>query len=483
MNKKKIIIGLCLASCIGLVGCGNSQDAVMSNLTTQIDFLNNTVNSINRNVESLPNISIENNIDKSLTKVYQSAKDTYNNHRSYKTAITTKNAMIKKAISNNDLKLTEQDKKALIDLTTALSKNTKSLDESRSELVRASTDVNRNYKDRNSTTTQISAKINRLSNCMNSQSSYYKNLINTLNNIEEILNINDDSFDYSNISNNPCDSCENNSKNMQDLFYQYMLNDLNNQNNSEDKNITTYPLNNDCQNGNCNKPAVIPEVNNINNGNNCQNGFCPSANNNLINNQNGFYGANYNQVTNPSRNTDTYRPLNRNIDTYRPFYPGYNYPQNNEIIAQTVDTHPTPVGDETDIRRNNNTNQVENSNHHRKHPIRNNPRINQVNANDLKTKDYIEKVKEIDFQKDNKIAETYDDKVSLNEKENITNENKKVSKDTKDIKDKKQDFAGKTEHLSENKTGLILDVNKKIKDLITRKDQETFNNSNYLKLR
>lgn len=462
MKKKTIIIGLCLASCLGITGCGSSQDAVVSNLSNQIDYLNNTVNAINRNMSNVPNISLENNLDENLTGVYQATKDIYNNQTSYKTAISTKNAMIKKAITNKELKLTEQDKKALIDLTTALSKNTRSLDESRSELVRAATDVSRNYKDRNSSTTQISAKVNRLSNCMNSQSSYYKNLINTLNSIENILNIDDSSFDYNNLDKTVDENAkkEDNSKNMQDLLYNYLLNDLNNKNNSDNnKNFTTYPskdMERPCNDGNCNKTGTI-------NQNNCPNGACPPtnnttnkgvANNNITNNatynngiyNNGIYNGNYNRITNPSRNTDTYQPLNKNIDTYRPFAPGYyNSPLTNNGTT-TVDTHPVPVDENTDIRRNNNTNQVDNSNHHRRHPIRHTPRIEAINTKDIKKTNDINNVKKKDLSEN-----------------------------------KKQTFVGKTEKL--NNSSLNLDINQKIRDLIKKKEKETFNNSNFLKLR
>ena len=135
MKKKHIVIGLFLASCLGLTGCSSSQDAVVTNLSNQIDLLNNTVNSINRNMNSIPNLSAAQK-DKSINSVYQSAKNIMENQKTYKTAITTKNAMIKKAIADRSLKLTDKDKKALIDLTNALSKNTRSLDESRSEMVR-----------------------------------------------------------------------------------------------------------------------------------------------------------------------------------------------------------------------------------------------------------------------------------------------------------------------------------------------------------
>ena len=221
MKKKYFIIGLCLASCLGLTGSGSSQESVLTNLSNQIDLLNNTVNSINRNMSNIPNLSAAQE-DKNINSVYQSAKTIMENQKTYKTAITTKNNMIKKAIVDRNLKLTDKDKKALIDLTSALSKNTRSLDESRSEMVRAATDVSKSYKDSNSSTMQISAKVNRLSNCMNSQSSYYKNLISTLNNIEGILNIDDSSFDYNNINDlgENTENKEDNSKELQELLYQ-----------------------------------------------------------------------------------------------------------------------------------------------------------------------------------------------------------------------------------------------------------------------
>lgn len=464
MKKKHIVIGLCLASCLGLTGCSSSQDAVVTNLSNQIDLLNNTVNSINRNMNSIPNLSAVQK-DKSINSVYQSAKNIMENQKTYKTAITTKNAMIKKAIADRGLKLTDKDKKALIDLTNALSKNTRSLDESRSEMVRAATDVGRFYKDSNSSTTQISAKVNRLSNCMNSQSSYYKNLISTLNNIEGILNVDDSSFDYNDI--NKLDdniSKEDNSKDLQQLLYQYLLNNMNN------NNCPDGSCNNNCPYGSCENPSNLNNNSNANfneskpvpsplnprNNANCPNGVCPPNNvNPVVTNQyvnNGLNGYNYNRpLINPSRNTDTFQALNKNIDTYRPFVNGYNGIANeNNAIAAPVSAEANTTldsSDDTDIRRNNNPNIGKNTDHHRR--------------------------KDTGF-----ITNNHKGLIKKSNKTNtLTNENVKAI--NSDDRNKKQIFAGKTSELDNN----TLDINKNIENLIKNSSKETFNNKNYLTLR
>lgn len=475
MKKKYFIIGLCLASCLGLTGCGSSQEAVVTNLSNQIDLLNNTVNSINRNMSNIPNLSAAQE-DKNINSVYQSAKTIMENQKTYKTAITTKNNMIKKAIVDRNLKLTDKDKKALIDLTSALSKNTRSLDESRSEMVRAATDVSKSYKDSNSSTMQISAKVNRLSNCMNSQSSYYKNLISTLNNIEGILNIDDSSFDYNNINElgENTENKEDNSKELQELLYQYLLNNLNNNSNCPNGDCNN-PSNlnnncpggncnnssnfyNNCPNGNCNNNTSVPIPLNPENNGTCSNGDCPTNNvNSVATNQyinNGINGYNYNRpLINPSRNTDTYQTLNKNIDTYRPFIGGYNSPINESVSARPATTEESPqslinVDDDTDIRRNNNPNMGKSTGHHRR--------------------------KDTGF-----ISNNQNDLIKKSNRRNIKTE-ENVKKINLDEKNKKQTFAGKASELDEIST---LDINKNIEKLIKNNSKETFYNNNFLVLR
>ena len=340
--KKLFFLGImCLGSTLCLFGCGNNQEAVLTNLANKIDLLNNTVSSVSYAGEKIPSISsLTTEQAKNYAGIYQSAKDIIKNQNDYKTAIIAKNGLIKNKIANKEISLTNQNCKALIDLTNSLARNTKNLNETKSEFTKSVTEVKKTIDNSASTTAQISAKLNRLSNCMDSQNCFYKNLLNTLNNIEKILEIEDNSFDYSTLTNLTPSSLtstenttsenetfeEDNSKDFQELLYHFLLNNyINNQN-----------LNNNCNNCESNKneeiinnneteaknlPQNLPNYNaeNFNNGN-----LNNSYNNLYPNNRN--FGYNY--LINPSRNTDTYRPWTSNIDTYR-FNPNINQRFNN----------------------------------------------------------------------------------------------------------------------------------------------------------
>ena len=360
MKKQILFAGLILTS-IFATGCGNSQEATITNLANQIDLLNNTINSVSYKTDIPSLSSLTKDQAKNYAGIYQSTKNIFNEQNTYKTAIKTKTAMIKDTIGKGKISLTRQNSKALVDLTKSLSKNTRSLNETKSEMNRSLTEVKKTINKDSSSISQVSAKVNRLSNCMDSQNCYYKNLLNTLLNIEKILDIEDSSFDFNSIINNTTDNKneysisdkevmervnlnatnEDSSKDLQELLYQYLLNNLvnnqtcpdcNNANNSDSNNIQTP----NCPNGNCDT------YNNLNNlpQQNCP--TCPGnalipqpvVNNplNVNGNYNGYYGRG---VVNPSRNTDTYRPWTTNIDTYRVTgngYAGYN----NNILTQPV---------------------------------------------------------------------------------------------------------------------------------------------------
>lgn len=308
--KKIITIGsLCLISSALLTGCATNQDAATTNLLNQIDLLNNTVDSVSRSQQEIPSIS-------SLTKqqaisysgIFQSTKDILQNHNGYKTTILTKTALIKNKIATG-LKLNKQSAKALSDLTSTLAKDTKKLNETKADFKGNINEVKKIVTNDKATTSQISAKINKLSNCMDLQECFYKNLINTLNNIEKILEINDDSFDYSKINDlNYQENYKNvktdNSNDYKELFYQYLL---------------SQQTNKDCENCDSKKDETKEENIYINQtppyyGNANQPFYNGYGNNGLYGY---YYGYGYGPMTNPTRNTDSFRPWAYNIDTYK----------------------------------------------------------------------------------------------------------------------------------------------------------------------
>ena len=318
MKKRYFLIGLYLAGSFALIGCGNNQEAVLTNLANQIDLVGNTVTSVSSVDRYIP-LKAENR------GYYQSAKDILTQQDFYKTAILTKNSMIKQKIKERSLNLTNQNSKALVDLTKDLSNNTKKLNETKGEFTSSIKEIKSVCNNQNSTENQVSAKMNRLSNCIDVQSCFYKNLLNTLNNIEKILEIDDNSFDYSYIypANNLSSTVkpdEDFSKDFQALFYQYMLNNQTNQNHSDEKNEDNCD---DCEDKSSPEqtppPSYVPNMFGSGIG---QNPYFPNYMGVGYNPYyfNGMYPNGYSWGYgrfNFGKNTDSFYPWNKNIDTFR----------------------------------------------------------------------------------------------------------------------------------------------------------------------
>jgi len=348
MKKKFLIFGLCLAGSLSFIGCGTNQEATLTNLANQIDLVGNTVTAVS---------NIERNITNSENNYYQRSKDVVKTHNRYKTAILTKNVMIKDKIKDGNLKLSKENARALSELTKNLSSNARNLEGTKGECNVSIKEINRLSSSNKDSTSQISAKVTKLSNCLDSQSCYYKNLISNLNSIENILGIDDNSFDenfYSidsseNETNKEktADSSDNSDKELQNLLYQYLLNNLTNNcpnGNCNNNNCLDGNCNNNCIDGNCYQNNCIDEnCNNLH----TENNTCVGEN--CYNNYSGIntISNRYKNGFNPNRNTDSFYPWNRNIDTYRNngnFYNNYTpvstenpLNENNEKETQTTE--------------------------------------------------------------------------------------------------------------------------------------------------
>lgn len=469
---------ICLLSSMLLFGCAKNQDATITNLANQLDLLNNTVTSVSKTANEIPPLS-------SLTKqqtinysgVYQSANEIKNLQTNYKTAILAKNGLIKSKIANDKLELSNQNIKALTDLTNSLSKDTKRLNETKSEFKTSLNDMKKVIDSSNFSTSQVSAKINRLSNCMDTQNCYYKNLLSTLNSIESILEIEDNSFDYSLLSQqNNYDShpVRNNTKpDLEELLYSFLLqqniqnlNKENNKNSTENKDKENY----------CEECEETPQTNFYPQSyigyNRLNYGYNNAFNNryypfntytpyNYSNNMYGYspyayYGYGINRI-NPTRNTDSYRPWVVNIDTYR--LPAN---QHNNPGIPVINKTETPIKNEQQnndeiIDINNDTNQ----------------NINKIN--DDKDNEILEMEEKIDTQIQTK---------PFNETQSIKNKFllKNKIKNKQNYKD--NNFAGLTKKLNKNLSAFSKqDINKDIKDLIKKKTEEAFKNiENYVKI-
>ncbi len=360
---KKIILGtFAISMCFVLTACGNNQEnATITSLSNQLDQTANTISNVqtvNPTDIDMQQI-LESEDDQETRTNFINAQQNLLSEEYYKTDILNKTAKLKNNI-NKDLKLSKAQTNAIKDLTSNLIKYTNSVAYTKNELsstVRNISNLKRNYI---KNVDKINAKLNRLACNSNARVCYYQNILNTLDQIENYVtgqivdeNVEDITENQQQIKNendNQDLQSENNTKDSN------LENEENNQNKIT-KNIDTYLPEKDCPNcgeklnnsenticPNCNKTVnqeVQPiqnnqintpinystPINRFNNGNSYYGYNSNSINNREFYNMNrlgGGYGNGYNYGINPSRNTDTYAPMNRNIDTYRYGYNGVN---------------------------------------------------------------------------------------------------------------------------------------------------------------
>lgn len=390
MKKSTFILGLSLSAILAIAGCANNttnDQAVIDKLSTQLDRVTNTVSAVSvANIDEIAREDIGGNVEtisqlSRLSGSGQTASAIARNIENNRYQILRKAKAIKKSITGGQLKLGNDNARAISELTTSMQKYT-------TELTRTKSDYRntvRSMAKLSDPGTQFDAKLTRLSCCLESRDCYLNNILNTLNNVEGILNTagksngetsgsqngqnttgqnaagqnannqnsssqkdwgNKTPEDYANEQNgtnngyNPSGNNLNNSNN---------ANNANNSNNSGNsfggnQNLIPFNYNGYCPDGNCfNGNANCPDGNCYNNANcpdgncydynlNCPNGNCYNGN---IANTNA-YGMNRG-LFNPGRNTDTYGPGVTNIDTYRytgngygnGFGNGYGYGYNN----------------------------------------------------------------------------------------------------------------------------------------------------------
>ncbi len=355
MKKSPFILGLSLAAVFALTGCNNTANdqAILNRLSGQLDRVVNTVASVSTTNEG--NLSIS-NVSKQfssmpsesfsrLSNAYQSAKTIATTIEDNKELVLRKVKIIKKEIAGG-LELGNENAKAISELTSAMQRYTTSLNKTKSDYkntVKSIAKVN--------DSTQLDAKITRLSCCLEARDCYLKNIIMSLDNIQSILDAaennqaeNGEQTDNSEV-NNSSDS-ENKDNNAITIDTDKLLRDM----------LEERLRNGNCPDRNCFTPNNCPDGNCYSNGN-CPDGYCPPSQNTGIAPQsapikdsnvqeaeapiyngynfnygyggypngynngygqygygNGYYG---NSMFNPNRNTDTYGPGVTNIDTYR----------------------------------------------------------------------------------------------------------------------------------------------------------------------
>lgn len=391
MKKSTFILGLSLSAILAIAGCTNNttnDQAVIDKLSTQLDRVTNTVSAVSvANIDEIAREDFGGNVGtisqlSRLSGSGQTASAIARNIENNRYQILRKAKAIKKSITGGQLKLGNDNARAISELTTSMQKYT-------TELTRTKSDYRntvRSIAKLSDPGTQFDAKLTRLSCCLESRDCYLNNILNTLNNVEGILNTagksngetsggqNGQNTTGQNAAgqnaNNQNGSSQKdwgnktpedyaNEQNGANNGYNYSGNNLNNSNNSNNnannsnnsgnsfggnQNLIPFNYNGYCPDGNCfNGNANCPDGNCYNNANcpdgNCYdyNLNCPNGNcyNGSIANTNA-YGMNRG-LFNPGRNTDTYGPGVTNIDTYRytgngygnGFGNGYGYGYNN----------------------------------------------------------------------------------------------------------------------------------------------------------
>ncbi len=283
--KNKLIIGLIISS-VFLTGCSGNSSASIKELSNQIDFTSNTISSVSEINTTIPST---NELRQSLDSVFynsafEKSKKKIENQETLKSGIQGKLSLIKKHIEKSDLNLSRTHSSALNDLSKNLKKYSKKLEETKNEYFQSVKGIDNIIQKDETTNMQISAKINNLSNCLETRSCFYQNILNTLTKIEDLFEIEDNSFQESAVSDENEEVFKENDKDekeyikdLQELYYRNKLEE------------------NKLANDNQEPVEEMIEEESL------------DIENPEIMQQSGI------------KNTDSYRPLYTNIDTYRPF--------------------------------------------------------------------------------------------------------------------------------------------------------------------
>lgn len=319
MKKSPFIIGLSLAAILALTGCGNNTSndaAVIDKLSGQLDRVVNTVSAIttlNEGDVSLSNMSNKITNKTSLSKLsgaYQSAKNLSTNIENNKQSVLKKVKMIKRDIAG-DVKLGNENARAISELTSAMQRYTTSLNKTKSDYRNT---VRSMSKLSNFEGSEIDAKITRLSCCMEARDCYMNNILCTLDNIQSILDgLEDEDSKTDEKLEEPAPN-EAQKEAQPPIEQKPMDENKDYLDNHDDGNyLDRHDNNTSNMNAEIPQPAIQPGYNM-----NGTNGWGAYPNNGWGYNgyNNGGYG---NGMFNPNRNTDTYGPGITNIDTYRNF--------------------------------------------------------------------------------------------------------------------------------------------------------------------
>lgn len=341
MKKTSFILGLSLSAILAIAGCANNttnDQAIIDKLSSQLDRVTNAVSAVS--VANIDEIAREDlgglqfTSQSTLSNAHQPASAIAKNIENNRFQILKKAKAIKKSITGGELKLGNENARAISELTTSMQKYA-------TELTRTKSDYRntvRSMSKLDDVGTQFNAKLTRLSCCLESRECYMNNILNSLNNVESIINSLENNSNENSTTNKNENIEQNTNKATTNDWGNKTPEDYENQSPNQSNNSTNFNLPNinfpqnynpnqfnftpNCPDGNCYNYNNCPDGN-CYYYNNCPDGNCynfPSTceNGACYNNVAGMNAYGYNRgMFNPSRNTDTYGPGITNIDTYR----------------------------------------------------------------------------------------------------------------------------------------------------------------------
>lgn len=312
--KKLVLSTICGVVCLTLVGCSSSQPQALTDLSTQLERMQNTVSSISSSEVydvtpmSYNYLSSSNNLDVAgrTSTLMQNSQNTLATHENLRSQINASCATLKATLGQK-YNLSKNQKKAIKTLTSALSKYNTEIS-NKSAGIKNATQIIKKYKNYdNINADQLNVGYTALNNAMQERIALFSNVLNTIEQVESVLN----------------------NARQEDTTPQ--INQT-----KKVKNIDTYNP------AGTTEPQTVEYQTPTNQNVNYQQNYNYAGTNGYWNNGywNNGYGYYRNNGLNPGRNTDTYLPRYRNIDTYRPIRPVPNQnlgTQNGNVLPASTD--------------------------------------------------------------------------------------------------------------------------------------------------
>ncbi len=332
--KKLLICSICSLSALVLVGCsGSGSSATVKDLNNQLDRASSSINLLKeQDLSSIANSTIVKNstqdgsdfnnnftyLSYSLYNLQGKVSNDITIQKNLAEQISNKISKIQACLKNNKTKYKKNQSKALKQLTSQVSMYASKIKNSKNDINEGMKLINYNRKVTHMSLDGIGTGYNSVSNALEMRKAYYYNLLNTLSQIESIVCNGQDTEIETPTENNDEELISPQSANEEQNISR-ISEQTEDSEKPEAKPEKKFPrkrrnlnipdnFNEKPENTNV-QPQVIDNTAEYYN------------NPNVMNNPyyNGYNGGGYyyQNMTNPGRNTDTYRPWKVNIDTYR----------------------------------------------------------------------------------------------------------------------------------------------------------------------